>query len=51
MQGFDCAFITFKNDVNMFEHMEITESICEGVVEPSYKKILGQVLTMLVTAG
>ena len=29
---------TFKKAVNMFEHMEISESIYECVVEPSYKK-------------
>ena len=38
VQGFDCESITFKKAVNMFEHMEISESIYEGVVEPSYKK-------------
>ena len=27
-----------KKHVNMFELMEIEESIYEGVVEPSYKK-------------
>ena len=31
-QGFDCKSILFKNDVNMFEHMEIAGSIYEGVV-------------------
>ena len=31
-QGFDCE------SINMFERMEIAESIYEGVVEPSYKK-------------
>ena len=36
MQGFDFEFITFKESVNMFEPMEIAESIYEGVVEPSY---------------
>ena len=38
IQGFDCETISFKKDVNIFEHMEITESICEGMVTPSYKK-------------
>ena len=38
VQGFDCEFITLKKAVNMFEHMEIAESIYKGVVEPSYKK-------------
>ena len=39
VQGFDCESITFKKSINMFEHMEITESIYEGVVETSYKKL------------
>ena len=38
VQGFDYESITFKKTVNMFEHMEISESIYEGIVEPSYKK-------------
>ena len=37
--------------VNMFERMEIDETIYESVVEPSYKKILEQILTMMITAG
>ena len=35
----------------MFEHMEKAEYIYEGVVEPSYKKIPGNMPNMLVTAG
>ena len=36
----------------MFEHMEISESIYEGVVTPSYKKkILGQKPTILDSLG
>ena len=35
----------------MFEHMEISESIYEGVVTPSYKKILGKNPTVLESAG
>ena len=35
----------------MFERMEIAEYINEGVVEPSYKKILGLMPTILVVAG
>ena len=35
----------------MFERMEMSESIYEGVVEPSYKKILGNMPTVLVSAG
>ena len=38
VQGFDCWSTTFKKAVNMFDRMEISESIYEGVVEPSYKK-------------
>ena len=34
-QGFDWKYITFKNDVNKFEHMEMAESIYEGVLDPS----------------
>ena len=36
VQGFDCEFITLKKAVIMFERMEISKSIYEGVVEPSY---------------
>ena len=35
----------------MFERIEIKESIHEGVVEPSYKNLLGHIATMLVSAG
>ena len=27
VQGFDCEYITFKKAVNIFERMEISESI------------------------
>ena len=37
-QGFDCEYITLKKSVHMFERIEISESIYEGVVEHSYKK-------------
>ena len=37
VQGFYCESITFQAAVNMFECMEMSESIYEGVVEPSYK--------------
>ena len=37
---FDCESITFEAAANMFELMEISESIYEDVVEPSYKKPL-----------
>ena len=36
IQGFDGESITFKKSVNIFERMEISESIYEGVVEPSH---------------
>ena len=36
VQGFNCEPISFKKAVNMFERMEITEIIYEGVVTPSY---------------
>ena len=35
----------------MFEHMEVDENIYEGVLETRYKKLLGQVITVLFTAG
>ena len=36
VQGFDFESISFKMSVNIFECMEIAESIYEGVVTPSY---------------
>ena len=38
MQGFDCGYIFFKKSFNMFELIDIFESIYEGVVEPLYFK-------------
>ena len=32
VQVFYCEYITFEKAVNMFEHMEIPETIYEGVV-------------------
>ena len=32
VKGFYCESVTFKKAVNMFERMEIAESIYEGVV-------------------
>ena len=32
VKGFDCDYITLKKAVNIFQRMEIAESICEGVV-------------------
>ena len=37
VQRFDCDYINFKKDTNMFEYMDIAESIYEGLVEPYYK--------------
>ena len=51
VQGFDCETIYFKKAVNMFERMENSESIYEGVVTPSYKKILRQKPTVLDSLG
>ena len=48
-QGFYCEYITLKY-VNMFERMEIAESIYEGFVEPSYKNLLGQIKITMVTS-
>ena len=41
VQGFKCASISLKNSVNMFESIKIDESIYEGMVTLSYKKLLG----------
>ena len=38
VQGFYCESITFKKAVNLFDRMEISESIYEGVLEFSYKQ-------------
>ena len=51
MKGSDCEYITFKSDVNMFECMEISESIQEGVVETSYENLPCHIPTVLATAG
>ena len=37
LQAFDCESINFKAAVNMFELVEISQSIYEGAVEISYK--------------
>ena len=36
VKGFYYEYITSKIALNMFERMEIIESIYDGVVEPSY---------------
>ena len=38
VQGFDWESFLFIKATNTFEHMEIAESIYEGVVTPSYQK-------------
>ena len=45
------SLFRLKKPINMFERMEITESIYEGVVTPSYKKLLGQKTTILESLG
>ena len=52
VQGFDYKTVTFKEYVNNFEHMEIVETIYEGVVGTSYyKKLLKKTITLMVTEG
>ena len=52
LQGLYSENITFKKDVSMFEHMEISETIYEGAIEPSLpKKPLEHMLTVLITSG
>ena len=51
VKGFDCGSISFNKAVNMFEKMEISDSIYKGVVEPSYKNVPGHMPTVLVTEG
>ena len=36
VQGFDSEYINFNEVVNIFEHMEISESIYKSGVEPYY---------------
>ena len=51
VKSFYCDSINFKRVVYMSEHMDIAEFIYKGVVEHSYKKLLGQMPTVLVIAG
>ena len=37
MQGFDFKYFIFKQAINMYDSMEISENIYVGVFEPSYK--------------
>ena len=41
VQCFDCEYISFKKDFNLFERTKISKSIYEYVVTPSYKKLFG----------
>ena len=50
-QGFNWEYILFKNTTNMFERMEILESIYKGVVEIYFKNLPGKMPTVLVTSG
>ena len=47
VQGFAWKYITIEKSVNVFGRMDITEYIYEGTVESSYKKLLGQMPTVL----
>ena len=51
MQGFDCETISYKKSVNMFERIEIADTVCEVAVKPYYKKLLEKMMTVLVTSG
>ena len=51
VQGFYCGYISFFKAVNIFERMDIAESIYEVLLEPSYKHLPGHTPTMLVTSG
>ena len=48
VRGFDYESILFNKSVYMFEQMEISEYIYKGVLEPSYKKLLGHIPTRQV---
>ena len=51
VKGFDCENISFKNTVNLFECIEINQSIYKDLVEPYYKNPPGEIPTVLVTSG
>ena len=51
MQVFDCEYITFKAYYNMFGRTVIAQSMYEGLVETSYKNLLGHIPTVLITTG
>ena len=39
MEGFDFETATFNMSINMFECMEISEYICEGIFKPFTEKL------------
>ena len=41
MEGFEFETATFNNSIYMFECMEISEYICEGIVKPFTEKLTG----------
>ena len=51
VQGFYCKSILLKKYAKMFVRMEIAEIIYEGVVTPSYKKLLGKNPNVLYSVG
>lgn len=51
MQIFCFEAVTFKQDVIMFEIMEITEICYEGLVETNLKKVLRKKPPTMVTSG
>ena len=48
---FYCVYINFKAAINIFEYMEIAQYVYEGVIEPSYENLLGNIPTVLVKEG
>ena len=51
VQAFYCETISYKKSVNMFERIEIADTVYEVSVKPSYKKLLDKMITVLVTSG
>ena len=51
VQGFDCETISLKKDVNMFDRIEISETIYECVLTPYYYKLVGQNPSVLNSVG
>ena len=51
VQDFDNEYISLKKAVDIFERIDISESIYKSVVERSYKNLPRQMPTVLVTSG